>query len=234
MRGIYIMGGYPAKSSLSDCFKLAESAGFDFVEAGIPFNDPIADGPVIASAGEAALKKGVTTEAIISELEKFKQSPVKRFFMTYSNVVYHYGVKKFSDRVKSFTNGIILADMPNRSAKLFYQMGFEVPIVPFATLETRESDMELINQSKSEIIYFVGLRGITGGVANFKSQEMINKLNMIKKNTDKKIIIGFGIKTAQDTKDAFAIASGFVVGTEAVKRQTDLKNYESYVRELTR
>lgn len=232
MKGVYIMGGFPTHGRFSECFDAAVKAGFDFIEAGIPFNDPVADGPVIAKAAEESIFHGTTVETVISDMEKFKDLPVKKYFMTYANIVYHYGIKKFSDRVKPFTTGIIIADMPNRSTGTFEEKGFEIPIVPFATLETREKDMDIINRSKSDVIYFVGLRGTTGGKADFKSEEILRQIEMIKKNTSKKIIIGFGIKTHEDAVNACSITDGYVVGTEAVKRQHDINDYKKYLNEL--
>ena len=119
-------------------------------------------------------------------------------------------------------------------ASLFYENGFELPIVPFATLETRESDMDLINGSDSEIVYFVGVRGITGAKSDFTSPELIEKIRMIKSRTGKKIIIGFGIKTGSDAEQAMAIGDGYVVGTEAVRRQKAPEELKRYLQTLIR
>ena len=129
-------------------------------------------------------------------------------------------------------DGVIIPDIPNRMARLFYESGFSVPIVPFATLETRESDMALLNESKSGIIYFIGVRGITGSRSDFTAPELIDKIRMIKKNTDKKVIIGFGIKTGSDARQACAIGDGYVVGTEAVLRQKEPEALKKYLRSL--
>ena len=86
-------------------------------------------------------------------------------------------------------DGIIIPDLPNRMAGLFYDRGFEIPIVPFATLESRESDIDRMNASPSEIIYFIGVRGITGAQSDFSAHELVDKIGMIRKRTGKKLII---------------------------------------------
>jgi tryptophan synthase alpha chain len=232
MKGIYLAGGYPDSATFMECFRAVESGGFDFIEVGIPFNDPIADGPVIADAIHASLKNGVTPDTVMNDILNVRNSVIKKYVMTYANIIYSYGIKKFSDRLSGRLAGVIIPDLPNRMARLFSDSGFAIPIVPFATLETRGSDMAVINESKSEIVYFIGVRGITGAQSNFSSPELMRKIRMIKENTDKKIIIGFGIKTGDDAGAALSIGDGYVVGTEAVRRQTDPKALRDYLQSL--
>ncbi len=233
MRGIYLVAGYPDRDKFLDCANAVERCGFDFIEVGIPFNDPMADGPVIAKAIHASLESGVTPDSVLGDILFLKNLKIKKYAMTYANIVYSYGIKKFSSRMSGVLDGVIIPDLPNRMAGLFYGEGLELPVVPFATLETRASDLELINKSESKIIYFVGVRGITGSAGNLESPELLNKLEMIRKNTDKKTIIGFGIKTRDDAERALRIGDGFVVGTEAVKRQKDPQELQEYLSSLT-
>ena len=232
MKGIYLAGGYPDSNTFMDCFRAVADTGFDFVEIGIPFNDPIADGPVIASAIHDSLAAGTTPDRVMEDILSLRNEKIKKYVMTYANIIYSYGIKEFSDRMAGSLNGVIIPDLPNRMAPLFYDSGFMIPIVPFATLESRESDIAMMNESKSEIIYFIGIRGITGSQSNFTSPELLNKIRMIKDNTDKKIIIGFGIKTGDDAKQALSIGDGYVVGTEAVLRQKDPAALKAYLKSL--
>lgn len=234
MKGIYLTGGYPDSATFMECFREVESGGFDFIEVGIPFNDPIADGPVIADAIHASLKNGTTPDTVMNDIAKLRSSSIKKYVMTYANIIYSHGIRKFSDRLSGCLDGIIIPDLPNRMARLFRDSGFAIPIVPFATLETREKDMAMINESESEIVYFIGVRGITGAKSNFSSPELMRKIRMIKENTNKKIIIGFGIKTSSDASRALSIGDGYVVGTEAVRRQKDPKALKEYLLSLHR
>jgi tryptophan synthase alpha chain len=232
MKGIYLAGGYPDRDRFGECVNAVIGGGFDFIEIGIPFNDPIADGPVIARAIYDSIGSGVTPAMVMEYITGLKQRPIKKYAMTYANIIYSHGIKKFSDRMAGCLDGVIIPDLPNRMARVFYDAGFEIPIVPFATLETRESDMALINESASEIVYFVGVRGITGAQSDFTSSELLEKIRLIKKHTNKKIIIGFGIKTGADAKLALDIGDGYVVGTEAVRRQNDPPALRQYLASL--
>jgi len=233
MRGIYLVAGYPDRDKFFDCVKEVEKGGFDFIEVGIPFNDPMADGPVIARAIHESLDSGMTPDRVLGDILLLKNVKIKKFVMTYANIVYSYGIKRFSGMMSGLLDGVIVPDLPNRMASLFYDEGFEMPVVPFATLETRPSDLDIINRSGSEIIYFVGVRGITGSAGNLESPELLEKIRMIKENSDKKIIIGFGIKTRDDAAKALRIGDGFVVGTEAVKRQKNPEVLKEYLLSLT-
>lgn len=232
MKGIYLVGGYPDESAFSESVNAVINAGFDFVEFGIPFNDPIADGPVIARAIYDSIESGVTPGRVMECIAGFNHAQIKKYAMTYANIIYSYGIRKFSEKMSGCLDGVIIPDLPNRMAFLFYNNGFEIPIVPFATLETRESDIRMMNDSSSEIIYFVGVRGITGSRSDFASPELLDKIGMIKKCTGKKIIIGFGIKNSVDAGKAMAIGDGFVVGTEAVLRQKDPAALKMYLDSL--
>ena len=219
MKGIYLTGGYPDRHRFFECCRAVASSGFDFIEVGIPFNDPIADGPVIAGAIHESISGGGTPASVMDDIACINSLKIKKFVMTYANIIYSYGIKNFSDRMAPLLDGVIVPDLPNRMTGLFYDNGFTIPIVPFATLESRESDIDLMNASRSEIVYFIGVRGITGAQSDFTSRELIDKIDMIRSRTGKKIIIGFGIKNGDDARKARAIGDGFVVGTEAVRRQ---------------
>ena len=233
MKGIYLAGGYPDRPTFKKCAQAVARCGFDFIEIGIPFNDPIADGPVIARALYASISGGTTPEQVIEDIRDLDGLKIRKYAMTYANIVYSRGIRSFSEDLKGSLDGVIIPDLPNRMARMFCDQGLEVPIVPFATLETRQPDIELMNASKSGIIYFVGVRGITGSASNFSSPELAEKAALLKKHSSKKIIIGFGIKTAEDARQAMEIGDGFVVGTEAVRRQEDPEELEKYLRSLS-
>lgn len=233
MNGIYLTGGYPDRSGFIDCCKMVASSGFDFIEVGIPFNDPIADGPVIAGAIHESIAGGATPGTVMDDIALITGLKLKKFVMTYANVIYSYGIKNFSARMAPLLDGVIIPDLPNRMTGLFYDGGFNIPIVPFATLESREPDIDRMNASPSEIIYFIGVRGITGAQSDFSAPELIDKIGMIRKRTGKKLIIGFGIKTGADAQQARAIGDGYVVGTEAVRRQKDPAALKKYLNSLS-
>ncbi len=203
-----------------ECCHVIAASGFDFIEVGIPFNDPIADGPVIAGAIGDSLAGGVTPDGVMEEIAR-QDIGIPVYAMTYANVIYSPGMAVISKRMAPHLRGIIIPDLPNRMARRFHDEGFTIPIVPFATLETRESDIGIMNASESDIIYFVGIRGITGANSDLSAEELSEKVGLLRRHTAKKIIIGFGIKTPEDASRAVTMGDGFVIGTEAVRRQRD-------------
>jgi len=232
MKGIYIVGGYPDKESCIERIKAIAEAGYDFVEIGIPYNDPTADGPVIAETLLKAIDLGVTTDLVLEILQAVKDLPIKKYIMTYSNILHAYNIEKFSKDFILLIDGLIIADCPNRMSQFFYDNGLEIRMIPFATPETREEDIEKFKNVSADFIYFVGTRGTTGSKADFTSKELINQVESLRKKIDAKIMIGFGVKTPDDVKAALNLGDGFVVGTEAVKRQADESTFNKYISSL--
>jgi tryptophan synthase alpha chain len=232
MKGIYLVGGYPDRTGFRECCRIIAEKGFDFIEVGIPFNDPIAEGPVIAGAIGEALASGVTTAEVMEDIALLDPG-IPVYAMTYANIIHSRGIRRFSAEMAPHLRGVIVPDLPNRMARRFREEGFSIPIVPFATLDTRESDIGTVNESESDFVYFVGLRGITGGESDFTSPELAEKTRVLRRGTDKKIIIGFGIKTPEDARQAASLGDGYVIGTEAVRRQGDPAALCAYLGQFT-
>lgn len=232
MKGVYIVGGYPDREKSRECAAAIAELNYDFIEIGIPFNDPVADGPVIAKAINDSVEEGISPDVIIEDIALLKDHSIKKYIMTYANIIYSYGIENFSKAIDGLVDGLIIPDVPNRLHSYFYDRGLKQPIIPFATLESSEEDLEYLNEIQGDFVYFIGIRGITGSKANLASEELQNKLQMLKKIADKKVIIGFGIKENNDARVALELSDGFVVGTEAVKRQGNLKEFKEYLTAL--
>jgi tryptophan synthase alpha chain len=229
MKGFYILGGYPDMKKFEEVFKyLAEKA--DFVEVGLAYNDPVADGPVIAEAASKVVKSNIKIDDILKIVEAYKKSKV--YIMTYANIFYQYGLREFSQKYGKLINGVIVADLPNRMHGFFYDNGFDIPVIPFVTPESRDEDIEELKGSKADFIYFVGVRGVTGSEVNFLDTELVEKVQFVKKVTNKNVVFGFGIKTKNDTEKVMTYADGFVIGTEAVKRQTDTTQFKRFINSI--
>ncbi len=229
MKGIYIVGGYPDIETFKKQIAIINQRKIDFVEIGLPFNDPVADGPVIAEAIEKTVNKNYKIDEILNMAKLLNK---KVYVMTYSNIIYRYGVKKFSENYSKFLNGLIIADLPNRLHKFFYKLGLKLPIIPFVTAETRKDDFEILKKTKADFVYFVAMRGTTGGKIDFTNKELIKKAEEIKEFLSKDFIVGFGIKNKGDIEKVMQYANGFVIGTEIVKKQHNLKEFEKFLLEL--
>ncbi len=232
MKGIYLVGGYPDREGFKEAARVVAERGFDFLEVGIPFNDPVADGPVIAEAALSVIEAGVTPEMIMEDVRSIRDLPLKKYVMTYANIVDAFGLERFSREGEGLLSGVILADLPNRMRPAFCASGLSLPVIPFATLETREKDQDLLAEAEGDFIYFIGLRGITGARADFRDPDLISKVEQIRDACGKPIVIGFGIKDRGDVEAALAAGDGFVVGTEAVRRQDDPDALRKYLLSL--
>jgi tryptophan synthase alpha chain len=230
MKGIYIVGGYPNLNDFEEILKIADNSDIDFIEIGIPFNDPVADGPVIASAIQKVVDNKTSLNDLIKIIKKYRNKTL--LAMTYANIIYDYGYQKFSNDFEEIFDGLIIPDIPNKYHEKIQKEGLKIPLVPFVTPETRESDLEKLSSVKSPFIYYVGVRGVTGGKANYDLEQMNENIQNIKKHTNKPVIIGFGIKTKEDTEKVMTVADGFVVGTEIVKLQDNSLKFKDLLDKL--
>lgn len=231
MKGIFLVGGYPNFDTFESCFKAVEEKGFDFIEVSIPFSEPVADGPVIAKAIHDSIENKVNTTKILESLKKLK-SKIPIYIMTYANIFYAYNLKKFSEDFKEYISGVIVPDLPNRMHSYFYENGFDIPIIPFVTPESREEDLKELKNAKADFIYFIGIRGITGGQAQLDSPEIKENIKKLKSFSNKPVVMGFGIKNYEQASQALSVANGYVVGTGAVEKQQNLDEYKTFLDNL--
>lgn len=232
MRGIYLVGQYPDRDTFKKCLNSICDAGYEFVEVGIPFSEPVADGPVIAGAIQKALEGGANAESILEDIKNADTKGADVYIMTYSNIIYAGGIKDFSDKFSPYIKGVIVPDVPNRMHGFFYDRGFEIPMIPFVTPESRDEDIKLVAETKGDFIYFIGIRGITGSSANLESPELKERIEKLREITGKKIVMGFGIKDKEGADSALRLADGFVVGTAAVTKQKDVAEYTKFIKGL--
>jgi len=230
MKGAYILADYPDRDLFIREFEYLCRSKVDFIEIGLPFNDPVADGPIIAKASNEVAERGYDIDDIVDVI-KLNNSK-KIYIMTYANIIYNYGFERFSKRFESILDGVIVADLPNIGHEFFIKNGFSLPLIPFATPESREKDLKKLNDFNGDFVYFIGIRGITGGEVDFKSENIKMKYSEIKSFTDKKVIIGFGVKSVDDVSTILSYADGFVIGTEIVKRQDDFDEFKRYVDKI--
>ncbi len=229
--GIYLVCDYPGRDRFLEAVKLCDEVGIDFLEVGIPFSDPTADGDVIEKAAFEVLKQE-SLDDFYSALESVRKLFSRKLYvMTYANMVYSNGIEDFASRF-SFIDGVILADVPFRESERFrtvfekYNTGF----VHFVTPETDRETLRKIKDSANDFIYFISIRGTTGG--NFRlDRDAIWRLEMLN-DSEQDVIVGFGVKSKRDIKIACKYADGVVVGTKAIE---SLKNGEfgEFLKELT-
>lgn len=222
----YFTAGLPSVRGTVEIIKNAEKSGVDIIEIGVPFSDPIADGPIIQYASHISLEKGTNTDTVFEicgELKKLVNIPY--LLMTYYNPVYRYGIEKFSKRcAETGVSGIIIPDLPFEESKEV-RKSFEkkgIYLINFLTPFTPESRAKKIIRNSKGFIYFITSAGVTGPREKF-SGEMWNKLKMIRGISDIPVAAGFGISSTEQVRELKRYVDGIIIGSFFVKKVIDGK-----------
>jgi tryptophan synthase alpha chain len=233
---IYFTAGFP---QLNDTVKILESLqqnGADMIEIGMPYSDPLADGPVIQNSSMKALQNGMTIKILFDQLNNFyKNTPASKknsplILMGYLNPVMQYGFEKFCIEAKNAgISGIILPDLPITEYENEYREIFDgngLDFIFLITPETSEQRIRKIDSLSNGFIYAVSSSSITGSDKNINAQE--SYFERIKNmNLKNKIMIGFGIKDHQTFKKACEYSSGAIIGTAYIKAIEHAENIET-------
>lgn len=216
---IYITAGYPHLDSLKTILPALEKSGVDMVEIGMPFSDPLADGPVIQEASQVALKNGMNLELLFEQLSEIKTS-MPLILMGYLNPVLQFGLERFLQRSQECgVSGTILPDLPVPEY-LKHQGQFEKNGIHNILLVTPQSSEERIKHLASVskgFLYLVSTASTTGTKGFEDANE--SYFNRIKEmETGLPGIIGFGIKTREDFKRAGDLADGAIIGTQFIRQ----------------
>ena len=215
----FLTAGDPDFETSIKNFRAVIEAGADLIEVGIPFSDPIAEGPVIQEADIRALESGMTTDKVF-ELVKTLRSDYNLpiVFMTYANPVYHYGADKFFEKAaEAGADGIIIPDCPYEERAEFddtaakYGIDFISMIAP-----TSEDRIKTIAEKAKGFIYVVSSLGVTGVRSEIKT-DLDSIVKLIKEATDTPAAIGFGISTPEQASAMSKKADGVIVGSAMVK-----------------
>ena len=221
---VYITAGYPDLATTKDAVLAAEAAGADLVELGIPFSDPIADGPVIQTAAVAALAAGTTTRNTLEMIRQLRsQSNIPLAFMTYINLILHYGPEKFArDCRAAGVDALIIPDLPPEESDLLRpacdQYGLD--LVQFIAPTSNAARVELACRNATGFVYCVSNTGVTG-VRSVDYSAVAPTVEMARTVTDIPIAIGFGIGSAAAAKEASRFADGVIVGSAVVQLLAD-------------
>ena len=216
----YVMAGDPNYDTSLEVVKGLPTAGVDIIELGLPFTDPMADGPTIQLAGQRALEAGMSLEKTLDMVRDFRLiddiTPI--VLMGYYNPIYSYGVTKFLDNAKSAgIDGMIVVDLPPEEDGELCIPAQKVGLnfIRLATPTTDNKRLPTVLTNTSGFLYYVSITGITGTAAADAS-DVAPEVARIKAATDLPIIVGFGIRTPQNAHDIASIADGAVVGSAIV------------------
>lgn len=216
----YIMAGDPSLAETETLVVALEQAGADLIELGVPFSDPIADGPVIQQAAERALRSGTSLRRILATVKTLRtKTRVPLILMAYYNTIMAMGEKTFcQEAVEAGIDGVIVPDMPPEEADTLQQAAQTngpCLIYLLAPTSTSERKAEVIRRAQG-FIYYVSITGITGaklhGLADIEKNVLA-----LKKKAKKPIAVGFGIATPDDASRMASFADGVIVGSALVK-----------------
>ncbi|MBA3071877.1 MAG: tryptophan synthase subunit alpha [Nitrospirae bacterium] len=217
----YVMAGDPSIEKTKEIVLMFEECGADIVELGVPFTDPLADGPTIQRAAERALKNGVTLKKVIAIVKDLRQkTKIPLVLMTYYNPVFKYGEKRFiADAKDAGVDGVIIPDLPPDEAGEFIRLAKNAAIASIFLLAptSTEDRIKKVASSSTGFIYYVSITGITG--AQLLLDGSIEKsINGIRRITDKPVAVGFGVSTPDEAKAVAVISDGVIIGSAIVKK----------------
>lgn len=238
---IYFTAGFPQLNDTKEILRALQENGADLIEIGIPYSDPLADGPVIQQSSMRALQNGISIKKIFDQLNtlskepKFRNEKIPFILMGYLNPVLQYGFEKFCEDSKaSGVDGIILPDLPIYEYERKYKNIFEKKDLSFIFLitpETSEERIRKIDDLSNGFIYAVSSSSITGTDKNMDVQESYFQRikNLHLKN---EILIGFGIKDSRTFAAACKHAAGAIIGTAYIKAIENSQNIEADTRKF--
>jgi tryptophan synthase alpha chain len=217
----FITAGYPDLEITQRLVLEFAKIGVDILELGVPFSDPLADGPIIQEASQAALEKNTHLVDILNAVKKIrKNTQIPICLMTYYNPIFCFGELEFIKQAKdSGVDAVIIPDLPPDEGRSFIRLAnkYALLVICFIAPTTVKPRIKYISNIAKGFIYYVSLTGVTGPRQNL-SKDLIDNLKAIKKITRKPVCVGFGISSPVQVKQIFRVADGVIVGSAIVKK----------------
>jgi len=217
----FITCGYPNLDITKRLVLEFAKIGVDIIELGVPFSDPMADGPIIQEASQRALEKGVNLNDILNLVKTVRKDiDIPLCLMTYYNPIFCFGEERFVKKAAADgIDGIIIPDLPPEEGNSFIRLAnkFSLDTVFFLSPTSTPSRIKFVSRVSRGFIYYVSLTGVTGPRQNLP-KDLINKLRVIKKFTDKPVCVGFGVSGPEQVKTIYKISDGVIVGSAIIKK----------------
>ena len=224
--GIFVTSGFPEKSASIPILKAIDRGGADFIELGMPFSDPIAEGKPIQRSSEIALRGGITMDDTLEIARSFrKESDTPLVLMGYTNPVFHYGIGNFFEAAHSSgVDAVILPDLPPEESAPYREAAksADVDLVFLIAPTTPDDRIREIDDLSSGFVYAVSITGLTGSQIDHPgtvAQYLERARNLIVKNH---LLVGFGISSHDDAVESSRHTHGCIVGSALIKRIEDL------------
>ena len=223
---IYFTAGYPSLTSTVQIIEELERNGVDMIEIGLPFSDPLADGPTIQKSSTVALKNGMTTEILFEQLKNIRKTvSIPLVIMGYFNPVLQFGVEEFCKKCEEIgIDGLILPDLPldvyqNEYEGVFKKYG--LINVFLITPQTSDARIQQIDKASNGFIYMVSSASVTGSKSGFGNEQEAYFERIASMNLKNPQIVGFGIKDSETFQQATRRAKGAIIGSAFIKFLTE-------------
>ena len=234
---LYFCAGTPTLDGTGEVIKTMERRGIDFIEVGIPFSDPLADGPVIQTAATKALKNGMSVQLLFQQLRAVKDEvSIPLILMGYLNPILHYGIEQFCQScAEAGVSGMIIPDLPFDDYLTQVKPvadRYDLRVIMLITPETSEERIRFIDDNTDGFIYMVSSAAITGAQKSFdeQKQEYFRRIDAMHLRNPR--MIGFGISNAQTLKAAQDNAAGAIIGSKFVTLLNESKSADEALDRL--
>ncbi len=231
----FITGGFPDMQRFQELFMTLDRSGSDIIEIGVPFSDPLADGPVIAKTSMMALEQGTNVDILfrsISELRKESRTPI--VLMTYFQIIYRYGLEHFLKKAKQAgVDGIIIPDLPIFEfypyKKIFRNINMDN--IMLASLNSTEERLQEITKECRGFVYCVSVKGVTGARDDI-DQDIISMLQKLKNMTDLPVCPGFGISQIKHIESLKKYSDGVIIGSKLMSMVLESIDYKEGFKKI--
>jgi tryptophan synthase alpha chain len=233
---IYCTAGYPQPDSTLKVMKAVQDSGADIIELGMPYSDPLADGPIIQASGTIAIANGMTIKKLFEQLKNFRSEiHIPVILMGYMNPVLQYGFEKFcSDAASVGIDGLILPDLPEYEFETEYGAiikKYDLDFIFLVTPETSDERIKKLDELSTGFLYAVSSSSTTGSDKNMAAvNDYLQKLKSLRLRNS--ILVGFGIKDKATFEEACRYANGAIIGSAFVKALESSKNEEQSVKQF--
>ncbi|MDD2298299.1 MAG: tryptophan synthase subunit alpha [Fermentimonas sp.] len=234
---VYFTAGYPKLDDTVKVIQSLEENGVDMLEIGVPFSDPMADGPVIQSSGSQALKNGMSLKVLFDQLSDIRQTvSIPLVLMSYLNPIIQFGFENYCQKaVKCGVDGLIIPDLPFAEYLESYKSiaeEFGLHVIMLITPETSEERIKIIDRNTSGFLYMVSSASVTGARNSFSEENLayFRRVNEMQLNNPR--LIGFGISNKETFEAACREASGAIIGSKFISLLGSEESIEAAAKQL--
>lgn len=230
---VFFTAGFPNLNDTSLVLEALEQSDADLIEIGIPFSDPLADGPVIQQSSKVALENGMNLELLFQQLKNLRaitQKPV--LLMGYLNSALQYGIERFYKKCNEVgVDGVILPDLPLEEFENLHKeitQALNIKVVFLISPDTKPARVKQLDEASGGFLYLLSSNSTTGG-----SKGVSKQLSQLRLNVKNPVLIGFGIKGQKEFSEACEVANGAIIGTAFIELLSRSTNFKEDIKQFT-